>query len=170
MDFKKRLHIIRKRDKLNEALREAIAERDEAEIMKLLAQGLDVNAKGGEDSDTPLHIQAELGRNFGEGVEIIQLFIECGASITQQDRFGRTPAIIAAENQNYDLLQYLVTSKDDYKEIADYLSREANVKSEEWESDYENVWQDPIRLEILNGNTDKVEKLLREFEEEKETS
>lgn len=65
--------------------------------------------------------------------EIVTLLIEKGADINAQDKFGRTPLMVAIiyNRDNYDMISYLVNSgaNPDIKTHAGVSSRELAKKN-----------------------------------------
>ena len=59
---------------------------DMAILSALLDSGADVNAKGGRDEVTPLHLAVML-----QNEECVAVFVSSGADVNAQDRNGRTP-------------------------------------------------------------------------------
>ncbi len=60
----------------------------------LLANGADVNSKGGDDQ-TPLYGAVMFSRAQNDSMEIIELLCAMGADVNVEDRWGRTPVSYA---------------------------------------------------------------------------
>ena len=61
------------------------------EVRRLLGEEVDIEAKGGMNAGTPLHVACSYGR-----VEVLLLLLENGADVSSQDIHGRSPLHAAA--------------------------------------------------------------------------
>ena len=71
--------------------------------LKMIAAGADVNASGGVQRATPLHMAARRGH-----VEIARALLDCGAAIDVRDRKGDTPIERAAHCRREGVVQLLM--------------------------------------------------------------
>ena len=61
------------------------------EVRRLLGEEVDIEAKGGMNAGTPLHVACSYGR-----VEVLLLLIDHGADVSFTDIHGRSPLHAAA--------------------------------------------------------------------------
>ena len=71
-------------------------------VRLLINDGAYVDAKGGEDTWTPLHLAAFFGR-----YDAAKLLTEKGADVNAEDKLGRTPLELAAEEGHQELADLL---------------------------------------------------------------
>ncbi len=74
----------------------------------LLEHGADVNVRGGERNDSPLHLGADYNR-----LDKVPLLIEAGADINIQNRWGVTPVHEAVNSKSMAVLEQLVAAGAD---------------------------------------------------------
>jgi len=91
------------KDELNQALFAAIGNGLEDEVMRLISQGADVNAKD-EQGSVPLVFAVKEGRK-----EIVELLLAHGADVNVKDRWGRTPLDYARQKKNEEIIRLLST-------------------------------------------------------------
>ncbi len=72
-------------------------------VKQAIADGADVNAKGGMTGGTPLHYAAMFGRK-----EIAELLIAKGADVNAKDEAGRTPLYEAAWQGRGEIAELLI--------------------------------------------------------------
>ena len=94
------------------ALMQAAKKGDVARVTDLLAQGVDVNEKGGKGW-TALSVAAYRGRG-----SVVSLLLEKGADIETKNRAGWTPLICAASKGHKDVVELLLTHKADPNAIS----------------------------------------------------
>jgi ankyrin repeat protein len=135
------------------------------EVVKyLVSKGGNVNAKSKKDN-TPLHAAAH-----GGYLEVVKWLIDNGASINVKEKeFGTTPLHQAVAFRHFEVVKYLfshgadvnakdqhgnmpldVAIKSGYKDIADYLRENDNIRIVPFEDGYCRV-QGPTDIEIKKG-------------------
>ncbi len=87
---------------MDPALVEACRTGDKKEVLRLLDEGADVNAKG-RLGETSLMVASENGRD-----KIAQLLLEKGADPAVTDMWGQTALLIAAERGHVALVELLL--------------------------------------------------------------
>jgi ankyrin repeat protein len=76
---------------------------DSAEVIKELAKhGADVNARTRDESQTPLHIAASMGK-----MKAVEALVSLGADLTMKDSTGRTPLAAAERAGLTDVVEFL---------------------------------------------------------------
>jgi ankyrin repeat protein len=118
-------------------LHRAAADGNAEQIMLLLSQAADVDAKD-EELRTPLHLAAKSGEN-----KAVQVLVEAGADIQALDKNGVTPLHTAAESGNKDVVEAL-------------LGNGAAIKSKDkW------LWS-PLYYAVSKGHREVAELLIAE--------
>lgn len=93
---------------------DAITNEDVVEVKRLVAKNMDldcVNIMG----ETPLHIATEIGN-----LEIIEILIDAGASISFPTFSRETPMIMAIENGNLQVVELLLRKGDNINGYGKY--------------------------------------------------
>lgn len=107
------------------------------EVAKLLNSGADVNAKGGEDGDTPLTLAARRG-----SLEIVKMLLDRGADIDEQQfRKGKTALHYALESGHEAVIKLLI-------------ERGADVHCRDWDE------RNAMQFAIKSGKEQLVQMLL----------
>jgi uncharacterized protein len=88
------LRTIRRHERSNEELFQAIQKENIAGVMRALDAGADCEARTPEDGETPLMWACEPGT-----LNIMDLLLERGAGVNTPDFFGVTPLMYAAANE-----------------------------------------------------------------------
>lgn len=72
-------------------------------IKTLLAKGADVEAKGGDEHRTPLHVSAENGH-----IEAVKVLLENSSDIEAEDGLNLTPLLLAAAKNQAEVVKVLL--------------------------------------------------------------
>jgi ankyrin repeat protein len=71
-------------------------------IKELAKHGADVNARTRDESQTPLHIAASMGK-----MKAVEALVSLGADLTMKDSTGRTPLAAAERAGLTDVVEFL---------------------------------------------------------------
>jgi len=79
-------------------------------ITELINHGLDLKRRYPPTGETLLHSMASRSRNFTEedSLPIVQLLVEKGADLLARDNVGFTPLLLAADDQNDDVIHNFI--------------------------------------------------------------
>jgi ankyrin repeat protein len=80
-------------------------EGDDSLTKQLIRQGVNISYRNLHGHDTALHFAAHVAHNGR--LEVVQILLNNGAEINQEDNQHRTPLIVSVEAKKYDLMLYL---------------------------------------------------------------
>ena len=145
--YKIRVAEERKRSELlSKLLFEAISVDNTSEMLRLLNQGVDPNARNAQGY-TPLHLTARSGQ-----ARMLQALLELGVDVDPRDATGHTPLHLTAFNQNRRPKDLLITAGADVNAVSDEGYTPLQLESEK---------QHELLCEALDtGNTRKVPELI----------
>lgn len=158
------------------ALRMAVQYEREEIIMLLISLKVDVNTKSRYDRRTPLY-SAIARKNRDFGMKILDLLISVGADINVKDFFDYTPLMYAAEMNNLDAFDYLISKGARIDDVhpafggllffaarscrgSDVAKKLINELSADVNEEDLFLKRTPIFYAVENGNVDIIKELI----------